>query len=205
MHFFTYECDTCGHRTRGEEPFIRHLRITHNVNINVNGGSNAVRTRGPYRCCLCINLSFASVALLDQHLLLAHGAEPLLLATKANPLLVPISHDGGSSQQGLQPPAISVQELGSRTVTTITFPNGVQVRWSSSGDSDQSFTRVDLPGQNVRADPARKDCPVCLDEYDVSEHVFYPCGHSACRACFRNWESARTRNRSQCPLCREPY
>ncbi len=213
--FTTYTCERCGYCASGEEAFSLHLRIAHNagMDIDLSERRGSVRARRltpyhrcPYRCPFCRN-RFTAAALRTHHIALAHRNSHRAAAFLASTLGAPTRYDGGGSQQGVQGPTISIQQFGSRIVTTMTFPNDVQVRSSSAtgGDNDQSFTKVDSPGQNVKADPARKDCPVCFDEYDASEHVFYPCGHSLCQACFTSWKSACRRRTNRCPVCQEPY
>ncbi len=205
-----FTCRICGFNTAREANFTRHLRVHFNQTPRA-GRTQRSERRGAFPCPFCRN-SYAAVALRDRHILRAHWTTLHGGGSSRSPgVLVNITSstrdDGGSSQQGVQAPAVSVQQLGSHTVTTTTFSNGAQFRSSSAtgGDNHQSSTKVDSPGQNVRADPARKDCPVCLDEFDVSEHVFYPCGHSVCRACFRSWDSECRHGTNRCPLCRHPY
>ena len=165
------------------------------------------------RCTLC-RRSFVSLALYHRHLMVAHCIPPsipgqLMLARNQSAMghYEPDRTAMGplQSQQAVQAPTTSIQTTGSYIVTTTTFSNGVRIRSSSATNDDNNppFRKIDSPDQNIRANPAHKECPVCYVECDVSGHVFYPCSHSLCQDCFNKWNDLPQVNR--CPVCRQPY
>ncbi|KAF8448568.1 RING/Ubox like zinc-binding domain-containing protein [Terfezia claveryi] len=58
--------------------------------------------------------------------------------------------------------------------------------------------------QDTFIDDTEESCPLCVEEFDLSDRNFKPCpcGYQICQFCFNN---IRTNLNGLCPACRRPY
>lgn len=54
--------------------------------------------------------------------------------------------------------------------------------------------------QNGGSPDSDKQCPICLDEYELDEMVQFHCTHKVCQECFDLWKDEN--QKISCPLCR---
>lgn len=50
-------------------------------------------------------------------------------------------------------------------------------------------------------------CPICCEDYDISEIVTLECGHVFHKMCLMNWsrKEMTLKTSPSCPLCRDEY
>ncbi|KIV92163.1 hypothetical protein PV10_06624 [Exophiala mesophila] len=60
-------------------------------------------------------------------------------------------------------------------------------------------------GQDTVIDDDEETCPLCIEEFDLSDKNFRPCpcGYQICQFCFNSLKN--TYEKSTCPNCRRPY
>jgi CCR4-NOT transcription complex subunit 4 len=58
--------------------------------------------------------------------------------------------------------------------------------------------------QEMSTNDEQKECPLCMENFDLDEYSFYPCvcRYQICRFC---WHRLRTDENGLCPACRQPY
>eukprot|EP00124_Ichthyophonus_hoferi_P005343 Ihof_evm3s751 gene=Ihof_evmTU3s751 len=54
------------------------------------------------------------------------------------------------------------------------------------------------------ADDGDEECPLCMEQLDVTDKTFFPCpcGYQICGFC---WHRLRNESTGLCPACRRPF